>query len=144
MYRALWDRRHSGGTRTMRLVHWLILVAPSYLRSHNARYIMLKSLSCTFLLGKLNKIKHSDQLQNLLIKKPFPSFLDALYNSQCTFCHWHHGRKSNTNQWPPCQQSDMTLVEVSQCAYNQWCVRDVWLFVHLWNLCKADMVLVFC
>ena len=28
-----------------RLVHWLILVAPSCLRSHNARYIMLKSLS---------------------------------------------------------------------------------------------------
>ena len=27
-----------------RLVHWLILVAPSCLRSHNARYIMLKSL----------------------------------------------------------------------------------------------------
>ena len=29
----------------MRLVHWLILIAPSCLRSHNARYIMLKSLS---------------------------------------------------------------------------------------------------
>ena len=29
----------------IRLVHWLILVAPSCLRSHNARYIMLKSLS---------------------------------------------------------------------------------------------------
>ena len=28
-----------------RLVHWLILVASSCLRSHNARYIMLKSLS---------------------------------------------------------------------------------------------------
>ena len=28
-----------------RLVHWLILVAPSCLRSHNARYIMLKSLN---------------------------------------------------------------------------------------------------
>ena len=28
----------------MRLVHWLILVAPSCLRSHNAWYIMLKSL----------------------------------------------------------------------------------------------------
>ena len=27
-----------------RLVHWLILVAPSCLRSHNAQYIMLKSL----------------------------------------------------------------------------------------------------
>ena len=27
-----------------RLVHWLILVAPSCLRSHNARYIMLKSV----------------------------------------------------------------------------------------------------
>ena len=27
-----------------RLVHWLILIAPSCLRSHNARYIMLKSL----------------------------------------------------------------------------------------------------
>ena len=30
-----------------RLVHWLILVAPLCLRSHNARYIMLKSLSLT-------------------------------------------------------------------------------------------------
>ena len=30
-----------------RLVHWLILVAPSCLRSHNARYIMLKSLRGT-------------------------------------------------------------------------------------------------
>ena len=28
-----------------RLVHWLILVAPSCLRSHNTRYIMLKSLN---------------------------------------------------------------------------------------------------
>ena len=32
-----------------RLVPWLILVAPSCLRSHNARYIMLKSLNNTFL-----------------------------------------------------------------------------------------------
>ena len=31
-----------------RLVHWLILVAPSCLRSHNARYIMLKSLNNTY------------------------------------------------------------------------------------------------
>ena len=33
-----------GGHSDTRLVHWLILVAPSCLRSHNARYIMLKSL----------------------------------------------------------------------------------------------------
>ena len=49
MYRALWDRRHSGATRirqcTRRYAPWLILVAPSCLRSHNARYIMLISLS---------------------------------------------------------------------------------------------------
>ena len=32
-----------------RLVHWLILVAPSCLRSHNARYIMLKSLNKPYL-----------------------------------------------------------------------------------------------
>ena len=48
------SRRPSGATRgplgyvsalgATRLVHWLILVAPSCLRSHNARYIMLKSL----------------------------------------------------------------------------------------------------
>ena len=52
VYHALWDRRHSGATgmyvnalgRT-RLVHWLILVAPSCLRSRNARYILLKSLN---------------------------------------------------------------------------------------------------
>ena len=50
MDRALWDRRHSGALGYVnalgatRLVHWLILVAPSCLRSHNARYIMLKSL----------------------------------------------------------------------------------------------------
>ena len=31
----------------MHLMHCLVLVAPSYLRSHNARYIMLKSLSVT-------------------------------------------------------------------------------------------------
>ena len=39
MYRALWDRRHEGATR----ITWRIRVAPECLRSHNARYIMLKS-----------------------------------------------------------------------------------------------------
>ena len=39
MYRALWDWKHSGANR--------ILVAHSYLRSCNARYIMLKSLKDT-------------------------------------------------------------------------------------------------
>ena len=38
MYRALWDRRHEVATRISR-----IRVAPEYLWSHNARYIMLKS-----------------------------------------------------------------------------------------------------
>ena len=30
--------------------------------------------------------------------------------------------------WPPCQRSNITLVEVSQRAYNHLCVRDAWLF----------------
>ena len=37
-----------------RLVHWLILVAPSCLRSHNARYIMLKSLNTALYPCKAN------------------------------------------------------------------------------------------
>ena len=36
---------------TTRLVHWLILVAPSCLRSHNARYTMLKSLNTSLREG---------------------------------------------------------------------------------------------
>ena len=46
MYRALWDRRHEGATRISqctRRVLTYIRVAPECLRSHNARYIMLKS-----------------------------------------------------------------------------------------------------
>ena len=35
--------------------------------------------------------------------------------------------------WPPCQRSDMTLVEVFQHAYNYLCIRTVVLFVFLWN-----------
>ena len=35
--------------------------------------------------------------------------------------------------WPPCQQPDMTLVEVSQLAYNWLCIRDIWLFVICMN-----------
>ena len=42
--------------------------------------------------------------------------------------------------WLPCQRSDMTLVEVSQRTYNHLCVRDLWLFVYSWKLCKPDMV----
>ena len=44
------------------IVHWLILVAPSCLRSHNARYITLKSLNinqCCFIVDwNLSKIFH--------------------------------------------------------------------------------------
>ena len=36
--------RYVSALGATRLVHWLILVAPSCLRSHNVRYIMLKSL----------------------------------------------------------------------------------------------------
>ena len=36
--------------------------------------------------------------------------------------------------WPPCQRSDMTLVEAPQRVYNYWCVRDACLFVYLWKL----------
>ena len=39
-----------------RLVHWLILVAPSCLRSHNARYIMLKSLIISYMPLTWNNI----------------------------------------------------------------------------------------
>ena len=41
-----------------RLVHWLILVAPSCLRSHNARYIMLKSLINWWAGNNRNGIHH--------------------------------------------------------------------------------------
>ena len=41
MYRALWDRRHEGATRISQCTRRV--VAPECLRSHNARYIMLKS-----------------------------------------------------------------------------------------------------
>ena len=50
MYRALWDRRHEGATRISQCTRRVapsaltyIRVAPECLRSHNARYIMLKS-----------------------------------------------------------------------------------------------------
>ena len=39
--------------------------------------------------------------------------------------------------WLPCQRSDMSLVEVSQRAYNHLCVRDLWLAVYSWNICKT-------
>ena len=39
-----------------RLVHWLILLAPSCLRSHNARYIMLKSLIKIFIVVTNHKL----------------------------------------------------------------------------------------
>ena len=45
--------------------------------------------------------------------------------------------------WLPCQRSDMTLVEVSQRAYNHLCVRDLWLAVYSWKLCKPDIVPVY-
>ena len=45
--------------------------------------------------------------------------------------------------WLPCHPSDMTLVEALQRFYNHICVRDLWLFVYPWKLCKPDMVSVF-
>ena len=45
--------------------------------------------------------------------------------------------------WPPCQRSDMTLVEVSQHAYNYSFIRTIVLFVFLRNSCEPDMVLVY-
>ena len=45
-------------------------------------------------------------------------------------------------RWSPRQQSDLTLVEVSQHAYTYLCVRGVWLFAYSWNLWKPDMLLV--
>ena len=45
--------------------------------------------------------------------------------------------------WPPCQRSDMTLVEVSQHAYDYLYIRTILLFVFLRNSCKPDMVLVY-
>ena len=45
--------------------------------------------------------------------------------------------------WPPCQRSDMTLVEVSQHAYDYLYIRTIVLFVFLRNSCKPDMVLVY-
>ena len=45
--------------------------------------------------------------------------------------------------WPPCQRSDMTLVEVSQHAYNYLFIRNVVLFVFLRNSCEPDLVLVY-
>ena len=45
--------------------------------------------------------------------------------------------------WPPCQRSDMTLVEVSQHAYNCLFIRTIVLFVFLRNSCEPDMVLVY-
>ena len=48
MIRLLTLRRPLGYVSALgatRLVHWLILVAPSCLRSHNARYIMIKYLN---------------------------------------------------------------------------------------------------
>ena len=46
-------------------------------------------------------------------------------------------------RWPPCQRSDMTLVEVSQHAYVYLYIRTIVLFVFLRNSCKPDMVLVY-
>ena len=45
--------------------------------------------------------------------------------------------------WPPCQRSDMTLVEVSQHAYDYLYIRTIVLFVFLRNSSKPDMVLVY-
>ena len=45
--------------------------------------------------------------------------------------------------WPSCQRSDMTLVEVSQHAYNCLFIRTIVLFVFLRNSCEPDMVLVY-
>ena len=43
---------------------------------------------------------------------------------------------------PPYQQSDMTLMEMSQHAYDFLYIRGIWLFVLSWNLGKFDIVLV--
>ena len=50
---------HSARIGATRLVHWLILVAPSCLHSHNARYIMLKSLIRAFAASVMYWSYHS-------------------------------------------------------------------------------------
>ena len=56
-----------------RFVHWLILVAPSCLRSHNARYIMLKSLNNTCAILSMNVYFDIKRQENILCKNPSDS-----------------------------------------------------------------------
>ena len=73
-----------------RLVHWLILVAPSCLRSHNARYIMLKSLNrldCSML-----SISESEWNTTLTLSSslsfPFPVRLTSVARVCCYWVGW--------------------------------------------------------
>ena len=43
--------------------------------------------------------------------------------------------------WPPCQRSDMIIMEVSQHTYNSLCIRFMQLFVYLKSQWKHVMVL---
>ena len=54
----------------------------------------------------------------------------------CCACSFFFG-------WPPCQRSDMTLVEVSQHAYYYSFIRTIVLFAFLRISCEPDMVLVY-
>ena len=66
-----------------------------------------------------------------------PSELDVILRiHHCCSCSFLFG-------WPPCQRPDMTLVEVSQHAYNYLFIRTMVLFVFLRNSCEPDMVYLY-
>ena len=129
-----------------RFVHWLILVAPSCLRSHNARYIMLKSLNntsgnlwhffvpCPFLKCTYTYVYRawSLTLVHLSSAIPLTQICICIQSLLCMLLLFG---------WPPCQRSDMIWPQIGSgglpaclCCDSLY-IRIIWSLVRLRNLC---------
>ena len=113
-----------------RLVHWLILVAPSCLRSHNARYIMLKSLNTC----------------EIVAPEMFHQTISMISLCICSFFHTlyeRHGRRQPVEQGH--QEINSTYIYISY-NINSWYSWDynvkIWSANALYAHCVQHQVFI--
>ena len=94
----------------MRLVHWLILVAPSCLRSHNAQYIMLKSLIITYC-----------QRCNMFLNMKRNIFISMVHIPHCGILTYQlYTSKDFIVKYP--------MFYIAAIFVKYWCTTGSWLF----------------
>ena len=85
---------------------------------------------------------HQSCISRLVCIEPPVCYLSPIKHD-VILCIHHYCACFSYFGWPPCQRSDMTLMEVSQHTDDYLYIRTIVLFVFLRNSCKPDMALVY-